>query len=261
VVANSSDMDWHDVACCDFCGGVDQNLYMESRTPRWYGERALRLVRCDGCGLVFVSPRPDLTQLYSHYLAGDDDAKSVLERKLKRTNVRDIHRKHVEAAIKYFGRTPKRLFDMGCGAGTTLMAARELGIETWGNDVNKAAVNMLRGDGHNVHLGFTNELDLPTNYFDIVLNFDYLEHSYSPMADLRTCFDLLPAGGVMYLKTLYLDCPSHREKGEAWQLFGIGHFYFFTPEMLLSMIKACGFEVLDVKKGQLIFVAARRPPA
>jgi len=164
----------------------------------------------------------------------------------------------MKAAIDFFASKPKRVYDMGCGAGTVMMAAKEEGLEAWGNDVNKAAVEMLSEMGFNVQHGFTEELELPSEYFEIVMNFDYLEHSYTPLEDLKVCHRILKPGGLMYLKTLYLDCPSHREKGEAWQLFGSGHFYYFSMSVLKRMIESVGFKIENVLEGQLVFIAARR---
>lgn len=254
-------MDWNKVETCDFCAGRGQRLYLESSVPRWYAERPLRLVECTDCGLVYASPRPRADQLYASYLNASENVRQAVQRKLERKNVMDIHRKHVTTAMERLGHPAERLYDMGCGAGTVMMAARELGLEAWGNDVNKAAVDMLREAGFEARLGFSSELDLPGGHFDIVINFDYLEHSFTPMADLRTCFDIVKPGGIMYLKTLYLDCPAHREKGEAWQLFGAGHFYYFTTDVLRRMIEAVGFTIEDVREGQLVFVVARRPAA
>lgn len=258
-------MHWHNVDACDLCGGESFRPYAEipSQHPetgavRWYDGRPIELAECQSCGLVCVSPRPDLRELYEGYIAGSSNAADAVKRKRERKNVGEIHRKHIETAIGYLGRPAARLFDMGCGAGTTLLEARKLGLDAEGNEINKASVDLLTSEGFKAYHGFTQDLDLPLASFDIVINFDYLEHSYTPLEDLRTCHKLLNPGGVLYLKTLYLGCPAHVEKGNNWQLFGPGHFHFFTPTVLRKMVETAGFEILDVKAGQLIFVAARR---
>ena len=216
---------------------------------------------CNTCGLVRVSPRPDLHELYAGYIEAGHGAAEAVQRKLDRKNVRSIHRTHVKTAIAACTTKPLKLFDMGCGAGTMLMEAKELGLEAWGNEVNKAAVDLLNGMGFNVWHGFTFELDLPVSQFDIVTNFDYLEHSYTPLEDLKTCFEISKPGGILYLKTLYLDCPAHKEKGENWQLFGLGHFHFFSVDVLKKMVESVGYKIKDVRVGGLVFILAERPLA
>jgi hypothetical protein len=94
---------------------------------------------------------------------------------------------------------------------------------------------------------------------DIVINFDYLEHTYTPFEDLGRCLDLLKPGGFMHLRTLYLDCPAHKNNGEAWNLFGNGHFYFFTVDVLKAMVEKSGFEIIHTRTDELISVYARKP--
>lgn len=250
---------WERVTACDACGGTAFEPYMESHVPRWYDGEPLRLSRCQACRLVFADPRPERYANNRGYLEGAGNAAAAVERKLARPGVHAIHRKVIESAVALVGGEARSLFDMGFGAGSLLEAAQEMGLEAWGNDINKAGVDRLNAMGAHALLGFTRDLDIPEGRFDVVTNLDYLEHSYEPMGDLRTCFRALRPGGALYLKTLYLDCPDHLLKGEGWQLFGQGHFHFFEPRVLVTMIRDAGFEVLEVRMGPLIHVGARRP--
>lgn len=155
----------------------------------------------------------------------------------------------------------KTLYDMGCGAGTIMEAAKNLGLEAAGNDINKNAMERLKDLGFETYHGFTNDLKLPKDKFDIVINFDYLEHSYEPYLDLITCNEILKDDGILYLKTLYLDCPDHILKGEGYQLFGQGHFSYFPARTLCSMVYSAGFEIENLRLGNLIFITARKKRA
>ena len=249
-------MDWEE-ATCDFCGSGKRRIYLKSRVPGWYEGRPLRLVECRSCGLVYASPRPVWSQLYAGHLAGNEDARALYARKLARPNVRAIHRKHVEDVVQLYGRRPDSLFDMGCGAGTLMEAARDQGIEASGNDINAVSVGILRDQGFDVRLGRTREMDTGRK-FDIVVCFDYLEHTYEPLADLRVCRDILKEDGFLYLKTLFLGSKDHRRLGESWQLFGIGHFHFFPLDVLVAMVAAAGFRLEYLKTTGLVFVGARK---
>ncbi|MEZ5828979.1 MAG: methyltransferase domain-containing protein [Hyphomicrobiales bacterium] len=244
---------------CAFCGSTDQALYMESSVPRWHRNQPLRLVECNGCGLVFASPRPAIEMLHHDYLAGGPSAKTAVNRKLKRPFIGWRYRQSIKKAARFLGYWPDRLYDMGCGAGTMLLEAKSLGIEAWGNDINKAGVDRLQALGCHVAHGFSQDVDIPRDHFDIVLNFDYLEHTYTPLDDLQRCFEMTKPGGILYLETIYLDCVEHKKYGEAWKMFGPGHVYFFKPDVLQSMIESVGYEIVDVELAGLIVIAARRP--
>lgn len=250
---------WEEVVTCNHCGTTERTLYMESSVPHWYGGAPLRLEQCSNCGLVYASPRPVAETQYKGYMNASDKAAELFHKKRGRPNVLEGHGGIIDEAASYLARPAKTLFDMGCGAGTVMLAARERGIEAEGNDVNRYSIDHLKGEGFNAHFGFTDQLDLPEGKFDIVTNLDYLEHTYFPMDDLYRCRDILAPGGILYLKTLYLDCPRHLEMGEAWNLFGAGHFHFFPADTLQDMVEHAGLEVLKVKAGGLITIIARKP--
>lgn len=247
-------MTWETVPKCVLCGSENTSVYLNSDVPPWYQKQPINLLECGKCHLVRADPRPERQALYKNYLAGADNVKLIVERKLARPNVGLHHRRAIEEAMTYADRKVERLYDMGCGAGTVMMEARELGLEAQGNDVNKASVDMLKEKGFKAFHGFTRDLTLPSDYFDVVMNLDYLEHSYEPLDDLKTCLRLLRKGGVLYLKTLYLDCPAHKEQGVHWNLLGNGHFHYFFPDTLRELMTKAGFGVLDLKLGGLVTV-------
>ena len=250
-------MQWEDVTRCDFCGGSASTRFMHSLVPNWYERRPLILDECNDCGLIRANPRPLASDLYSNYLNAAPVAHRMLQNKLARPNIGKHHRATVEQAVRHLGRPAATLLDMGCGAGTVMMQARELGIEAEGNDVNKASIDHLKALGFCSYLGFTHEIAYRRQY-DIVMNLDYIEHSYYPFKDLLTCHDVLGPGGILYLKTLYIGSPDHVAQGEKWKLFGNGHFHFFTPETLQAMVRQAGFEIIEAKIAQLITIVARK---
>ena len=174
-------------------------------------------------------------------------------RKLARDRVDEHHGRAIETAQKFAERPVKSLFDMGCGAGTLMTAARNRGIESEGNDLNKASIDRLKAMGFMAYQGFTQQLSINRTY-DMVMNLDYLEHSYNPTEDLALCHRILNPGGVLYLKTLYLGCPNHVAYGAGWGLFGNGHFHYFFPETLNAMVVKSGFRVKHVETKGLILI-------
>lgn len=252
-----TDLNWSNVEECDYCHQSNFSHYMTSKKSQWFEEKNLTLTQCDNCGLAVASPRPDRNIIYDDFLNGLDEAEAAVVRKISRPNVMVVHDRAIKHALK-FQPDAKRLFDMGCGAGTIMEAAKENGLTAAGNDINKSAIKRLDELGFETYHGFTNELDLPKKKYDIVINFDYVEHSYEPYQDLITCNEILKDDGILYLKTLYLDCPDHILKGYSYQLFGKGHYSYFPARTLCSMVYSAGFEIEDLRLGQLIFITARK---
>lgn len=250
-------MNWKDVTNCDYCNTTEFTHYMTSKKSKWFDGKHLKIKKCNNCGLAVASPRPDRNIIYHDFLNGLDSADKAVARKMARPNVMVVHERAIQHALK-FQPNAKTLFDMGCGAGTIMEAAKNNGLSAAGNDINKSAIKRLDELGFETYHGFTNELDLPKNKYDIVINFDYVEHSYEPYMDLIKCNEILKDDGILYLKTLYLDCPDHILKGYAYQLFGQGHYSYFPARTLCSMLYSAGFEIEDLRLGQLIFITARK---
>lgn len=241
---------------CAFCGSADLLPYMTSQVVPWYDGAPFRLLRCKNCGLVFNSPRPQEAQALRLVR---ENGEYFYRRKLNRPSVQAIHD---QMAADFLRSTPgaRDVFDVGFGAGTLLHAFRKLGLNAAGNEVNDYAVRMLRGQGFEVTETPTRLLGLHARY-DMVTMLDYLEHTYTPFDDLLTVHAMLRPGGMLHLKTLYLGCPPHVAKGELWQLFGMGHFYYFTPQVLEGMLRNAGFDIVDMRLETLIYISARKLPA
>lgn len=249
-------LDWEE-ADCDFCGASDAALYLESDIPAWYGGRSIHLVQCNSCALVRATPRPVAEQLYKEFMSDAPFAETVTERKRARPNVREKHALIVERALEQRPNATS-LYDFGCGAGTLLEAAHEKGLRVGGNDLNWYSTKKLRERGFAVEQCFNHEVDT-TDRYDIVTALDIIEHSYTPFQDLKTMYAKLTPGGILYAKTLYLDSPTHIDEGEAWHLYGAGHFSYFTTPVLTAMIEAAGFEIVKVREYTLVTIIARKP--
>jgi len=240
-------MRWQVVRECDFCGSRDTAPFLKIATPNWYDGRALELSQCVDCNLVRATPRPERRDLYRDELIGTTKLVPIVQKKLARPNLMASQRRLVEVVTGAARRPVRRLYEFGCGVGTVLMAARTLGIEAEGNDVNLVSIRMLTGLGFRVRHGFTSELDFQGMQFDAVMSVAYLQESYEPFGDLKRSFELLAPGGAIYIKSAYLGCPEHRASGEAWRAFGAGNFHYFYPETLRAMVETAGFNVLDMR--------------
>jgi 2-polyprenyl-3-methyl-5-hydroxy-6-metoxy-1,4-benzoquinol methylase len=237
-------MNWEVVPECNFCGSHHSKPFLGIETRNWYDGRPLNLVECIDCHLVRATPRPNRYELFRNSILGSPAAVELIRKRLGRPNAVSIHRRAVKEAVDAVRHPVRTLYDMGFGAGTALMAAATLGIQGEGNDINLAAVKMLQGIGFRVRQGFTSELDFADTKFDVLLNLEYIEQSYEPFTDLKRCYELLNAGGALYLKTIYLGCPEHDANGEASVLFGAGRFHYFTPETLSGMLANAGFRIV-----------------
>lgn len=229
---------------CNLCGGDDARPVAT--------QRGLEIVRCRGCGLVYVNPRPragELTALYADYHERDGQDESSWDRLMSRV----FH----EAAELLCSTRPAsgraRLLDVGCGFGGFVDVMRQRGWDAEGVDPAPSAVEVATRRGRAVRLGTLEGFSADHGPYDAVTMFYVLEHLQDPMGALRKVFDLLVPGGTVLIRV-----PHTTPIVQLLAPFGLGgelhdppfHLYDFSPAVLQEMLRRTGFRAVRTFPGQ-----------
>ncbi len=225
---------------CALCGPGPRQRELHEFPP--YG-----VVACEGCGLVFLSPRPTeaaALALYQDPAYYDSETKGqgydeYLELRGNwlrtfRGRLRQI-RPHAPAG---------RVLDVGCGPGFFLDAAAELGYEAWGVDPSAYAVSLARErHGERVRVGVIESAAFEPASFDLLVAQDAFEHVYAPRRFLDAAHRLLKPGGVLAITTPDPTSLLARVSGRGWVSFKIPeHVYYWSPATIRRAL-APAFEV------------------
>jgi SAM-dependent methyltransferase len=156
---------------------------------------------------------------------------------------------HVVRMLARNGLAPKRIGDVGCGAGEVLrllQARLPADCEFWGYDVSPQALALCAGRG-NARLHF--RLADPTREagaapFDLLLVLDVVEHVEDCFGFLRA---LRPRGRRaifevpldLSVQTVLRGRPLLRERDHS------GHLHYFTKDLALQLLRDVGYEVRD----------------
>src|SRR5262249_42775245 len=142
--------------------------------------------RCRGCGLVYLDPRPAVSELGRIY---PPNYYSFDESKRDNALVAHFRRRLESGKARTFARLagsgPKRVLDAGCGDGRFLAVLREHGPATWklaGIDIDPGAVRRAREKGLEVSCSRLEEYDAGGQRLDLVVLFQTLEHVADPRA-------------------------------------------------------------------------------
>jgi 2-polyprenyl-3-methyl-5-hydroxy-6-metoxy-1,4-benzoquinol methylase len=210
------------------------------------------LVRCGGCKLVYLSPRPDAHMLQRIYVSwyGDIYRLSKSER-LARS--REFKRYHWRLLAPYVAQGAI-LLDIGTGNGIFLSAIEGEAVSACGIEWDAGAVaqaNSILREG-TVHQGTL--ANMPAEWaseerFDVITMFDYLEHTTRPAADLAYAWRLLKPNGVIAVRVPNYRSLQARLMGRAW--FGIlsVHLSYFDHASLRRALTAQGFQITYVYRG------------
>lgn len=205
------------------------------------------VARCETCGLVYADPQPsdgELEAIYDqHYYEqfGFVEGPGASDEALARTK-RATYARMLARALPQVRSGGRRLLDVGCGLGFSLLAAAEAGMDATGLD--PLGPEDPRGrPGRTIVRGVL-ETYVPERAFDVVSLIDVIEHVRDPVATLRRASALLAPGGVLLLATNDSSSAGARLLGHRWTHYHRAHLWFFTPHTLREVTEKAGFDVL-----------------
>ena len=240
---------------CDLCGSRDHEVLRPARDIQRTSQDLVRifrassdvplvdrLVRCRGCGLVFVSPRVQAGTIVDSYSEGEDPTFVSQAAARERTFGESV------ASIEKLTGGPGRVFDIGTAGGSFLAAARARGWQVDGCEPNRWLAAWGRKHyGIDIRPGPLTAHDLPKAHYDVVTLWDVLEHLPQPSAILSRAKDLVKPGGFLIITLPDIGSPSARLLGANWPFLSSVHLYYFSKRTIAEILKKHGFEVVTTR--------------
>lgn len=215
------------------------------------------VVRCDGCGLLYTTPRlleEALVPLYREAYAEGPEKSARRAGRLRRLVVGSEalrliwHRLAGQCLSDFLRKARGKVLDVGCGTGDLLEEAAARGCECYGVEFNPDSARLAAAKGLNIHHGGLDDAGYPDAFFDTVVFWHSLEHLPSPRGALDKVRALLKPGGRVFV---YLpNAASYLAAwiGPDWYGWQLPfHFYHFTPETLTRLAATTGFRVAALK--------------
>ena len=231
---------------CPACGSTHN-------TPM-YQKRGFAYVCCKKCRTIYTNPRPTESQLgefYKHSKTYSYWSKHIFpaSEAARRKKIFAPRVNKVLELCKAHHIRPTALLEVGCAFGTFCveLAARNAFKEIVGIEPAPDLAEISRARGIEVVEQTIEKTHFPQQKkFDVVVNFEVLEHLFSPVEFLRACRRFLMPGGLMVL-----TCPN----GEGFDVSVLGtasdtidheHVNYFNPDSVRILFKRAGFRVLEV---------------
>jgi 2-polyprenyl-3-methyl-5-hydroxy-6-metoxy-1,4-benzoquinol methylase len=236
---------------CIVCGGTEAVAMFSKQSKN--GE-SFTLVRCRGCGLRYLFPRPaesDIMRYYGkNYFTERTDRgynnyfSTEIRREIERVfalNLSDLGFHEFERGLC----GPRRSLDIGCAAGYFVNFLRTRGWDSQGIDVSEDCVRFA-----------VDSLGLPvrrgdylretfSEKFHLISMWATIEHLHGPGLFLEKAHRELEDGGMLYISTCRAGGANFmRLFGSRWRYYNFPeHLYFFTAPALVRLLRQKGFEV------------------
>jgi len=230
---------------CPACGDEEGVPAFEKHTFRYLG--------CPRCGTLYMSPRPSPRVMADYY--HDSENYRYWSRYIfpasERARREKLHKPWLERVAAYcerFGITRGVLVEVGAGFGTFAAVARESRrfARVVAVEANPEMAGACRARGVEVLEKRIEDIGGELEGVDVAVAFEVIEHLFEPRAFLEQCRRLLRQGGL-----LVLSCPN----GQGFDISLLGslslaidaeHVNLFNPGAMSSLMRRCGFDVLQV---------------
>jgi SAM-dependent methyltransferase len=217
-------------------------------------ENGFRLVRCKGCGLLYVRKRPDDSQITDAHQAGQHGGSRSLDVTGSFSKQKVVKYSRVLTEL-YGGEaeqqgSPLRWLDIGCGHGEFLLAIQEFfgpSVRARGIEPNVAKQVSARRHGADVSYFELSEHNIKYSRLSLL---NVYSHLPDPPATLGAWRRLLLPGGEILLQTG--DTANLCSKDHYRPFYLPDHLSFASESIVVGILERVGFEILAVRKYPLL---------
>jgi SAM-dependent methyltransferase len=220
---------------CIFCGKrSDEIAWMENG---FIGRR------CD-CGLIYISPRPELDEILRLY--NSDEADRGAESRVESEFAGRLNGQHRLRLIRKHLRTGA-LLEIGSGGGYFLDESRRVGFEPFSVELNLQEAKFIK---EKLMIPVETNPFTKSSFagidFDIICHFDVVSHFYDPISEFKKFNKSLKDGGILFFETGNGGDLSPRWLKFIGQLQYPQHLFLFSKKNIEQLCTQTGFEIMEI---------------
>ncbi|TRZ96079.1 class I SAM-dependent methyltransferase [bacterium] len=223
---------------CPICGSSKHSVFLKSKDFRFgISNDTFQVVKCHGCGFLFLNPRPIKSSIGSFYPADFNQRDRSFLYKIIEPYFKITQKSTINLLQKY--KNSGKVLDIGCGNGDFVFAMLKTGYDAWGVEPNpgseRLASKQLKG---RILYKDLQECNFAIRTFDIITLFQSLEHIHDLNELFREIGRIAKDDAILYICVPNTDFFEFRIFGPyAYNLEVPRHLYFFTPETLSKLLE------------------------
>ncbi|MGA1822597.1 MAG: class I SAM-dependent methyltransferase [Thermoplasmatota archaeon] len=203
-------------------------------------------MRCPECGLIYISPRPQLSEIINLYC--HDHAHISAENHISGSFTKRLYAKHnLHLIRKYIDKGS--MLEIGAGAGYFIDEARKIGFEPYSIEFNRIQAAFIRDK-----LGIPCE-EIPLDpylfderEFDIICHFDVLSHFFEPIDEFRKMNSRLRDKGYFMFETGNTADIDEKYLKYIPDFQYPDHLFFFGENNIRDLLDRTGFELVEIHR-------------
>ena len=210
-------------------------------------------VQCLKCSHVFVRRIPDKAQIEKFYAQSEGYQKTYADAKTAEKRLREIAKPKLLWLVghfeKLYGRSPKKILDVGAGSGHFVKACKDLGIEADGLEISQSGREFCKKvfGFELINKDFVKKWRDFKNY-DVITFWGVIEHVPYPMEMLAVASKIIARNGLVVAEVPRWNSLSTVIQGVFPEsiirhLDPLGHINCFTDE---SLVRAFSLNKLDI---------------
>lgn len=153
----------------------------------------------------------------------------------------------IHRLIEKNGLDPRRIADIGCGAGEVLFELHRLmphDVLFHGYDISPQGIELARArQTERLQFFQTDMLEAEHEIYDLVLCIDVFEHVPDYLGFLRQLRS--HARHQIFHIPLDLSVQTVFRDSLTWHRKQFGHLHYFSPGTALATLRDCGYEIID----------------
>lgn len=250
---------------CHVCKLNKSKLLLKNH-DRFNNDKSIKfsLVKCCNCGLVYLNPRPTAKTIgyyyksnYEPYNINKNDFYQQLQASLMKSyySKESTFLNYIKSLFykSIYSPLPKnkigKILDVGCGNGLYLSQLQENGWDVYGIDMSSDAVKFAKDEFglKNVKQGVLEDVDYPSNMFDVITMHHVIEHLYNPIKVLQKINKSLKKNGLLVISTPNIDSINFSFFKKYWfPLETPRHTYLFNKKTMSNLADKAGFKIVKV---------------
>lgn len=244
---------------CNLCGYNDAKELFSRYDALTEIPEKFPVVKCQGCGLVYVNPRPapaEMPHFYTReFISYQFDVTPTQAAHWRERLVSWMTQSSAEMKIKNISSLLKlyqkpHVLDIGCGKGSFLHALKnKFNTNVCGIDFDQESVDYCQHVlGIDVYLGNIATLENLDKNFDVITMWHFLEHEYNPLNTLKSLHRILRSTGRLVIEVPNAESLENRVFGSRSYLYDVPrHLYDFSPDTISQLLVKSGFEVSEIR--------------